>query len=225
MMRGRSKYYTCPRTLRLLANIVTMSEPAPDEIYPLWPTWVGQLQLPGAEEPNRALADLAAPPGVAGNLFDVDHRAVAWLREWIETSVGHWFEHNQVRPAPQWRLVGRLEALGFGQYRELANEPGAYLAGMYFVNAPARPELDHLRSDCAASHLTLLDPRVGFNALALQGDPNFAETRTLAPVAGMLMLWPAYLRHCSRVHLAREPWVRVAVRIELEGGSREEETR
>jgi hypothetical protein len=194
------------------------SEAVHDAIIPLWPTWVGQLQLPGADEPNRALAGLSAPPGVAGNLFDLEHPAVAWLRQRIEAAVGQWFEHMHVQPAPTWRLVGRLEALGFGQYRELANEPGAYVAGMYFVNAPAPPELDHLRSDCAASHLTLLDPRVGFNALALQGDPNFNETRTLAPVAGMLMLWPAYLRHCSRVHLARAPWVRVALRVELDAG-------
>jgi hypothetical protein len=131
-------------------------------------------------------------------------------------SVGQWFEKMQVRPAPKWRPVGRLEALGFGQYRELANEPGAYLAGIYFVNAPAAPELGHLRGDCAASHLSLLDPRVGFNALSIEGDPNFNETRTLAPVAGQLMLWPGYLRHTSRVHLARAPWIRVALRIELE---------
>ena len=65
--------------------------------------------------------------------------------------------------------------------------------------------------------MSLLDPRVGFNALALEGDPNFNESRTLVPVAGMLMLWPGYLRHCSRVHLARAPWVRVALRIELDG--------
>jgi hypothetical protein len=197
--------------------MTVMSEPARDEIIPLWPTWVGQLQLPGAEEPNRALRDLAAPPGIEGNLFEVEHGAVAWLREWITTSVGQWFEHVRVQPAP-WRLAGRLEALGFGQYRELGNEPGAYLAGLYFVNAPAPPELDHLRSDSVPSHLTLLDPRVGFNALALEGDPNFNEDRTLVPVAGKLMLWPGYLRHCSRVHLARSPWVRVALRIELEGG-------
>lgn len=193
-----------------------MTEPARDEIVPLWPTWIGQLRLPGAEEPNRALSDLATPPGVAGNLFDSDHPAVAWLREGIVAAVGQWFEKMQVRPAPQWRLGGRLEALGFGHYRELANEPGAYLAGLYFVNAPAPPELDHLRSDSAPSHLSLLDPRVGFNALALDGDPNFNETRTLAPVAGMLMLWPGYLRHTSRVHLARAPWLRVALRIDLE---------
>lgn len=203
-----------------------MNEPAQDDLFPLWPTWIGQLQLPGAEEPNRALAGLAAlaapsaqsaPPGVAGNLFEADHRAVAWLREWIVAAVGQWFEKMQVQPAPAWRLAGRLEALGFGDYRELGNEPGAYLAGLYFVNAPAPAELDHLRSDCQPSHLTLLDPRVGFNALALDGDPNFNETRTLAPVAGMLMLWPGYLRHCSRVHLARAPWVRVALRVELDG--------
>lgn len=193
-----------------------MSEPARDEIIPLWPTWVGQLQLPGAEEQNRALAELAAASGAAGNLFELDHRAVAWLREWIATAVGQWFDKMRVQPAPRWRIEGRLEALGFGHYRELGNEPGAYLGGMYFVNAPAPPELDHLRSDCAASHLTLLDPRVGFNALALEGDPNFNESRTLVSVPGMLMLWPGYLRHCSRVHLARTPWVRVALRIELE---------
>src|SRR4051812_14829276 len=192
---------------------------ARDEIAPLWPTWVGQLLLPGVEESNRALLDLAAPPCVAGDLFQLDHRAVAWLREWVATSIGQWFEKMRVQPAPQWRLSGRLEALGFGHYRELANEPGAYLAGMYFVNAPAAPELDHLRSDCAPSHVSLLDPRVGFNALALEGDPNFNESRTLAPVAGMLMLWPGYLRHCSRVHLARAPWVRVALRIDLDGHS------
>lgn len=199
-----------------------MSEPARDEILPLWPTWVGQLQLPGAAEVNPALGELATPPGIAGNLFDVEHHAVSWLRGWIEASVGHWFEHVRVQPAPQWRLSGRLEALGFGHYRELANEPGAYLAGLYFVNAPAPPELSHLRSDCAASHLSLFDPRVGFNALALDGDPNFNESRTLVPVAGSLMLWPGYLRHCSRVHLSRTPWVRVALRIELEGNPVEE---
>lgn len=199
-------------------KMTAMSESTHDEIIPLWPTWVGKLLLPECKEPNRALADLAVPPGVASNLFELDHRAVAWLREGIAVAVGQWFEKMKVQPAPQWRLDGRLEALGFGHYRELGNDPGAYLAGLYFVNAPAPPELGHLRSDCTASHVTLLDPRVGFNALALEGDANFNETCTVAPVAGMLMLWPGYLRHCSRVHLARAPWVRVALRIELDGG-------
>lgn len=194
-----------------------MSEQLRAEIAPLWPTWVGQLQFAGAEEQNRALAELAAPPGVAGNLFDVEHHAVAWLREGIEAAVGQWFEKMRVQPAPQWRLGGQLEALGFGHYRELGNAPGAYLAGLYFVNAPAPPELDHLRSDCLPSHLSLLDPRVGFNALALEGDPALNETCTVVPAAGMLLLWPGYLRHCTRVHLARAPWVRVALRIELHG--------
>jgi hypothetical protein len=189
-----------------------VSEQLRDEITPLWPTWIGQLQLPDADEPNRALAALAP---AEGNLFDVDHDAVRWLRGWVDAGLGQWLEKMRVEPAPKCRLAGRLEALGFGHYRELGNEPGAYLAGMYFVNAPAAPELDHLRSDCAPSHLSLLDPRVGFNTLALEGDPNYNESRTVVPVPGTLMLWPGYLRHCSRVHLARTPWVRVALRIEL----------
>ena len=193
-----------------------MSEPARDEIVPLWPTWIGQMQLPGAEEPNRALLELSAQTGSGDNLFDLEHAAVAWLRNGIDAAIPQWFDKVKVQPAPQWRLSGRLEALAFGQYRELGNEAGAYLAGFYFVNTPAPPELSHLRSDCVPSHLSLLDPRVGFNSMAVDGDPNFVETITLPAVAGTLMLWPGYLRHCSRVHLARAPWVRVALRIDLE---------
>ena len=194
-----------------------MNEPARNEIIPLWPTWIGQMQLPDAGERNQALMALAATAGVAGNVFEVDHPAVAWLREGIEAAVGQWFEKMRVQAVPKWRPVGRLEALGFGHYRELGNDPGAYLAGFYFVNTPAPPELDHLRSDCLPSHVSILDPRVGFNALALEGDGNFNESRSLVPAAGLLTLWPAYLRHCSRVHLARAPWVRVALRVELNG--------
>ena len=180
----------------------------------MWPTWVGQAVLPGGEAHNRALAELAAS-GVPGNLFDENHAAASWLRKQTVAALAQWFEHAQAVPAPGFRLEGRLESLGFGQYRELANAPGAYVAGLYFVNAPAAPELDHLRSDSWPSHVSLYDPRVGFNALALEGDPNFNESRTIAPAAGTLMLWPGYLRHCSRVHLAQSPWVRVALRVEL----------
>ena len=195
-----------------------VSQPARDAIVPLWPTWVGQLDLPGAEAPNRALEALS--PGIAPgeDLFLREDAAVRWLRDWVERAIRQWFERMRVAPAPRWSLSGRVDALGFGHYRELGNEAGAYLAGMYFVNAPAPPELDGLRSDGRPSHLTLYDPRVGFNALALEGDPNLDETRTLPPVPGRLMLWPGYLRHCSRVHLARTPWVRVLLRVDLPAG-------
>src|SRR4029079_7826473 len=100
-----------------------MNQPARDaDIVPLWPTWVGQLQLPDAEEPNRELAALAGKS--AGDLFDVGHRAVSWLRAQVAEAVSQWLEKVRVQPAPRWRLSGRLEALGFGEYRELGNEPG-----------------------------------------------------------------------------------------------------
>ena len=192
-----------------------MSEPARDEIIPLWPTWIGQMPLPAAEARNRELEQLAASVAATDDVFARDEAAIGWLRGWVTRAMEQWFERMRVRPSPRWLLSGRVDALGFGHYRELGNEPGAYLSGMYFVNAPAPPELEGLRSDGRPSHLTLYDPRVGFNALALEGDPNFDETRTLAPVAGQLMLWPGYLRHCSRVHLSHSPWVRIVLRIDL----------
>lgn len=193
-----------------------MSVPPQDELLPLWPTWIGEMQLAEADAHNAALATLAASPGVPGNLFEHAHPSAAWLRASLEAALVQWFERMQVQPAPACRLDARLEALGFGQYRELANAPGATLAGLYFVNAPAGPELDHLRSDCLASHVSFYDPRVGFNALALPGDANFVENHTVQATPGTLMLWPGYLRHTSRVHLAQAPWVRVALRVTLD---------
>jgi hypothetical protein len=64
-----------------VVNIAVMNEPARDEIFPLWPTWVGQMQLPGAEEQNRALAELAIS-GVDGNLFDHNHTAQSGCARW-----------------------------------------------------------------------------------------------------------------------------------------------
>lgn len=196
-----------------------MSDAARDEIIPLWPTWVGEMDLPAAETSNRAFEALAASGNCAANLFASGHACAGWLRGWVELAMSQWFERMRVSPVPRWRLSGAIDALGFGHYRELSNDRGAYLSGVYFVNAPAPPEVAGLRSDCWPSHLTLYDPRVGFNMLALDGDPNLDETRTLAPVPGRLMLWPGYLRHCSRVHLARVPWVRVVLRIDLVPGA------
>ena len=102
--------------------MAAMSAAAQDQLFPLWPTWIGQLRLPGADDYNPALVELSAS-GVAGNLFDGSHGAVAWLREWVGAAVGQWFEKMKVDKAPQWRLSGRLEALGMGQYREQETKP------------------------------------------------------------------------------------------------------
>ena len=187
-----------------------------DQLIPLWPTWIGQTVLPLAEHQNIELLDLAQNLTNPGNLFDAEHLSVKWLKGHVQNALSQWFERMHVNPSLPTKLHGRIDTLSFGQYRELNNAPGAYLSGIYFVNTPEGPMIDHLRSDGFPSHFSLLDPRVGFNAQALVGDANFNEACTIKPVAGTLMIWPAYLRHCSRVHLSTMPWVRVLLRIELD---------
>ena len=192
-----------------------MSRPIQDQLIPLWPTWVGQASLPDADSHNLALIRMANQPLDAVNLFDSVDPTCVWLKGHVEDCLLQWFERMHLHPSPKTKLHATLDALAFGQHRQLRNTPGAYLAGMYFANKPASPNLDHLRSDSLPSHLSLLDPRIGFNALAMVGDRNFNETCTLDPQAGTLMIWPGYLRHHSRVHLSDTPWVRVFIRVEL----------
>ena len=194
-----------------------MCRPTQDQLTPLWPTWVGQASLPEADPHNLALIAMANQSCDGEDLFNSEHPTCTWLKGHVSACLLQWFERMRLQPGPTVKLQARFDVLAFGEYRQLSNTPGAYLAGMYFANTPASPKLNHLRSDCLPSHLSLLDPRVGFNALALVGDRNFNETCTLHPDAGTLMLWPGYLRHHSRVHLADDPWVRIFIRVELIG--------
>ena len=186
-----------------------------DEIVNLWPTLVGQVMLPGCATANRELADLAGDTSGRDNLFEIGTEATTWLHQHVTSAVASWFRRSGADAPPGWRLTGRLRALGFGGYRELGNEPGAYLAGVYFINEPNAPELDHIRKDAAPSRITLYDPRVAFNAISLEQDPYFQESMTIEPRTGLLMLWPGYLRYFTRVHLSHHPWALAFLRVEV----------
>jgi len=185
------------------------------QLIPLWPTWVGHATLPVCDEHNSVLMEMSRPWHSHLNLFDVEHPTIIWLKTHVHNALTQWFTRMGVQTLPELLLQARMDTLMYGEQRELQNAPRTYLSGVYFVNTPDVTPIQHLRSDCLPSHFSLLDPRVGFNALALVGDPNFNETLTVKPVGGNLMLWPAYLRHCSRVHLSEKPWVRVLFGAEL----------
>lgn len=185
------------------------AESPSDQILNLWPTVFAQVRLAGHETHGESLAALAALADPPDDLFGLDVPCVGWLRGQVDALVDAWLADAHTPRPGDLRLVGWLESIGFCDYRNLGNDPGAYLSGVYFVNEPAPPELDHVRSDCIPSRMSFFDPRVGFNALAVDGDPYYSQTITVAPEAGLLMLWPGYVRHFTRVHLSRQPWVMV----------------
>jgi len=178
----------------------------------------GRARLPDHDGPDRALLRMAAAEAPPDDLFAVDDEAVRWLKGHVDDAIAAWLEGVECVHPGGWIVVGWLETLGFCDYRELENDPGAYASGVYFVNTPAPPELAHVRSDCDPSCVSFYDPRVGFNALAVDGDPYHSQVFHARPEAGTLMIWPGYVRHIVRVHLAREPWVMVRFRVELDLG-------
>ena len=186
-----------------------------DQILNLWPTVVGQAKVPDHQEADEGLLGLADGGALPDNLFDLDDSAVRWLEARVRDAVAAWFNHTESQPPRGWHLRGWLEVIGFCDYRELANDPGAYLSGLYFVHEPEPPDLSDIRSDCEPSRVSFFDPRVGFNAISLEGDPYVSQSITVTPESGMLMIWPGYLRHITRVHLSHRPWVLARFRVEL----------
>ena len=190
---------------------------ASDQIHNLWPTAYGQADLPEHADHQARLLALAG--ATQGNLFDNPDPAVQWLRAQVDGALAVWFaEAGCVRP-PGLRVVARFVLLGMGDYREPANEPGAGLGGVYLVRAPAPSEVTGSGRDQVPSQLTLLDPRVGFNAISVAGDPYFSPAVNVPSRAGLLALWPGYLRQFFSVHLASEPWAVIRMRVEFDDRS------
>ncbi len=189
--------------------------PSTDQIHDLWPTFFGTLALPDPQGPNAEFLRLAGEPGLPANLFDLQNDAVRWLESHAQSGVEQWITQLRASGNVQCRITARMERLGFCDYRMLGNDPGAHLSGTYFVNVPSRESLEHTREDCEPSCLSFFDPRVGLNAIALEGDPYYSQSTSVEPVAGVLMLWPGYVRHFARVHLSHEPWVMVRIRVEV----------
>ena len=87
-----------------------------------------------------------------------------------------------------------------GHYRR-SGTTGCVPAGLYFVNTPAPPELDHLRSD-AGRAICRYSIRASASTRSLLRRFHTPTRFARWLPSPHVMLWPGYLRHCTRVHLA-----------------------
>jgi hypothetical protein len=189
------------------------------EIIKLWPSVFLEKELPGYQAPTQRLIALAeSRPG--DGVFAIDDPGVQWLKSQVAHAVGAYLHETGYVNAPEWGARGRFETQSFGDYRALANCPGADLAGMYVLRWPSEQSTAGGRDDGLPGYVSFYDPRVAMNMNAIKRDPYHGYHRSLKPRPGLLLMWPAYISYFVHPNLSHESAVRVAFDVQLRAGSR-----
>lgn len=192
-----------------------MTEKAPGlEVTKLWSSVFLEKDLPDYEAPTQRLVALAESRPDDG-VFAIDDPGVHWLKLQVAHAVGVYLNKTGYARVPKWGARARFAALKHGEYRGLANQPGADLAGMYVLRWPPPQGSAGGRDDGLPGYVSFYDPRVGMNMSAIKRDPYHGYHQSLQPRAGLLLLWPAYVSYFIHPNHSPGPAVRVAFDVQL----------
>jgi uncharacterized protein (TIGR02466 family) len=91
---------------------------------------------------------------------------------------------------PRWRLQteGWINVSGRGAYNSPHDHPAFAWSGVYYVSIPAASKPD-------SGAIEFVDPRTNARVPTIAGASCFLDTFKLQPVAGLMMIFPSYLRH------------------------------
>ena len=200
-----------------------MAPPGP-EFKRLWPTLMLSMHLPGAEGANRVLADyLLAEDAKAAdltgdyldaNLLDRPHPALGWLKQCVERGVIDYAREAGVTADLAFSLQAWANVNMPGDYHNLHNHPHSWLSGTYYVQVPKGAGRGH-RTDLNPNAISFFDPRAQANMTAIAGDGQFDPEHRIDPVAGQLLIWPAFLHHLVHPNLSDGPRVSISFNVVL----------
>lgn len=201
----------------------------PDGFRQLWPVLLLQRTLPSSERVNPELERLVlsrerARPDLTtayrdGNLFALEHPALAWLQQCVHKTATDYCRRGGMNYPIDWSLQGWANVNRLGDYHDPHNHPHAYLSGTYYVRVPSSRATPRNRADVRPGCITFYDPRVT-NMTALRDDPQCAPEFTVAPAAGMILLWPAFLMHFVHPNLSEEPRISVSFNLMVKNPER-----
>ena len=203
-----------------------MSTPTQD-IEHLWPTALLRRTLPNADAANRVLGALILESDtqrenlttdyLSGNFFALEHPVAMWLRECVQKSAVDYLRHQGVDYEVRMALHGWANVNRLGDYHDLHNHPHSYLSGTYYVAVPDGPARAGTRNDLSPGAISFYDPRPQANMTAIRGDMQVEAEHTVTPHAGLIMMWPAFLRHFVHPNLSDEPRISISFNVVLQG--------
>jgi len=201
------------------------ASPDRDGFLQLWPTTLLQQELPGHARANPALRELVlgleaghadlTTDYLGGNLFELDHPAVAWLRECVNGSIVQYLRRQGLDYAVDWTLQAWANVNRLGDYHDPHNHPHSYLSGTYYVAIPETLADLPGRGDRRPGAITFYDPRAQANMNAIRGDAQVDPEHTVRPRPGLLLLWPAFLHHFVHPNLSHELRVSISFNVVL----------
>lgn len=189
------------------------------EIIKLWSSVFLEADLPGYEAPTQRLIALAESRHGDG-VFTIEDPGVQWLKAQVAHAVSAYLHRTGFVGASKWGARARFAIHNHGEYRSLANQPGADIAGMYVLRWPLQQSRVGERDDGLPGYLSFYDPRVAMNMNAIKRDPYHGYHRSLQPRAGLLLLWPAYVSYFVHPNNSNESAMRVAFDVQLHAGPR-----
>jgi len=188
----------------------------------LWPLLFLERRLPSAAAANAELERLVLAreqerPGRttqyrADNLFALEHPAVAWLAQCIHKTATDYCRRAGMGYPIDWSLHGWANVNRLGDYHDPHNHPHAYLSGTYYVRVPSSRATPRNRADVRPGCITFYDPRIA-NMGAIRDDPQSDPEHTVAPAAGMILMWPAFVMHFVHPNLSDEPRVSISYNL------------
>ena len=199
--------------------------PESGSFHALWPTILLEHEIPSHESADIALVQLIEELEQAnrdlttdyleGNLLTQPHPAIEWLRECINKTVIDYFDHLKMGYPINWTLQGWPNINRMGDYHDPHNHPHSYLSGTYYVRVPDTPVIIGSRKDLRSGNISFYDPRSAANMTAIRNDPNIEAEFTVQPRAGLILLWPAFLKHFVHPNLSDEPRISISFNVVL----------
>ena len=206
-----------------------MSDDAPLDLAPAtqlaFATPVVGYRWPAAEALNAGLREtilraererpaLGQRSNVGGwhsalDLLDWPEPPVQELRRRIERMARALIDGSAPEPDSRiFRLDAWANVLRRGDYHGPHNHPNAVWSGVYYVDAgEAAPDRPH------SGELELLDPRTGANMAPFAGEAFDRRVRIRA-AAGLMVCFPAWLRHFTHPYSGRGERIAVAFNVQ-----------
>ncbi len=153
------------------------------------------------------------------NLLASEDPALVWLRECINHAVIQYIKEAGIDYALDWQLQGWGNINRFGDYHNLHNHPHAWLSGTYYVRVPKAPADLPGRADRDPGAISFFDPRPQANMNAIRKDGQIDPEFRIQPVAGEILLWPAFLHHFVHPNLSHDERVSISFNVVLRSSS------
>lgn len=195
------------------------------EFLKLWPTTMLEDRLPGAENANILLAQMIEEMDsgkadmttdyLSGNLFDVHHPVITWLRDCVNISINQYAKEAGIDYQMDWHVQAWPNVNRFGDYHNLHNHPHSWLSGTYYVQVPSGEPKVKGRTDLNPGAISFFDPRAQANMLAVKGDGQVEAEHRVMPEPGMILIWPAFIHHLVHPNLFEEPRISISFNVVL----------